>query len=181
MRDERVLRRVVGYVAAILAAGVVVAIVGDVVIGVSFEQARDSFQIPNLCIGVPAGGCGVLLAWHRPHNRLGWLLAGAGAGQVLTPAETPWLIGAIRDDWATPVTRSLSTVYSLWPTSVAMFLPLAILVFPDGRFVDRRWRALAALIVANGVLQILLFSSDRNPLSSVSSLADADAPSWLRT
>ena len=180
MSDERTLRRAVGCLSAVLGLGLVVAIVGDPIVGIGFEEARDSFQIPNLCVGVPAGSCGVLLAWYRPRNRLGWLLAGAGTVQVLTPAVTPWLIAAMRDGWAAPVARTLSTVYSLWPASIAMLLPLSILVFPDGRIPGRKWQALAALLIANGVLQVLLFSSDRNPLASVSSLAGGAAPSWLR-
>jgi two-component system, NarL family, sensor kinase len=179
MADARTLRRAVGCLSAVLGLGLVVAIVGDAIVGVGFDEARDSFQIPNLCVGVPAGACGVLLAWYRPRNRLGWLLAGAGTVQVLTPAVTPWLIAAMRDGGVTPFAHTLSTVYSLWPTSIAMLLPLSILVFPDGRIPGRKWQVPAALLVANGVLQVLLFSSDRNPLASVPSLAGGAAPSWL--
>jgi two-component system, NarL family, sensor kinase len=178
--DERTLRRAVSCLSAVLGLGLVVAIVGNAIVGVGIDEALDSFQIPNLCVGVPAAACGVLLAWYRPRNLLGWLLAAAGTAQVLTSAVTPWLIAAMRDGRATPVARTLSTVYSLWPMSVAILLPLSILVFPDGRVLGRRWQALAALVVANGVLQVLLFSSDSNPLASVSSLAGGAAPSWLR-
>jgi hypothetical protein len=40
--DERTLRRAVGCLSAVLGLGLVVAIVGDPIVGIGFEEARDS-------------------------------------------------------------------------------------------------------------------------------------------
>jgi hypothetical protein len=108
--------------------------VGTEVVGLSFAAARDSFMISNAAIGLSAAMCGVLIAWKRPRNPLGWLLLGAGIAQTGTAAVTPWLVQALREGWTGAPLRALATLYSAaWPWSVSLFVPLTLLFFPDGR------------------------------------------------
>ncbi len=169
---------------ALLVAEGVAVVVGVAVTGMSFAAARDSFMISNAAIGIACGVCGVLIAGHRPRHVLGWLLLGAGVTQTGTAAVTPWLVEARLAGASEGVVRALSTVYSAaWPWSISLFLPLAILVFPDGRLPGRWWRPIAVATVINSPLQVLLFSADPDPLHTVHELppgiGDGAASWWL--
>ncbi|MFC6156342.1 sensor histidine kinase [Kribbella jiaozuonensis] len=166
----------VGLLLGLVLVEAVVAVVGAVTIGLSYSQARDSFMIPNAVVGISCAVSGGLIAWHRPRNWLGWLLLGVGIAQTGTPAVTPWLIHALE---GTGSAQLPATLYSLlWPWSVSLFIPLALLVFPDGKLL---WRAVLVVALVNAPLQVLLFSADRNPLAAVDGLAAQDrAVSWLR-
>lgn len=157
------------------------AITGAVLTGMSFAAARDSYLIPNLTVGVSCAVSGGLIAWHRPRHPLGRLLLGAGVAQTGTPAVTPWLIHALE---GTGSARWPATFYSgLWPWSVALCIPLALLFFPDGKLPGRAWRLVMIVVLVNGPLQVLLFSADRNPLAAVHDLGPSArdrAVSWLR-
>ena len=66
--------------------------------------------------------------------------------------------------------RGWATAYSAaWPWSVALFIPLALLSFPDAR----PPRLIVPVVVGNAVLQVLLFSSDPDPLGTVAELDPA--------
>ncbi|PMU45640.1 hypothetical protein C1X85_34990, partial [Pseudomonas sp. GP01-A6] len=84
-----------------------------------------------------------------------------------TAATAPWLLLGLTSDTPVAPVRWLSTGYSLfWPLAVAVFIPLALLHFPDGRLPGRTWRAIAVLALLNGPLQVLLFSADLNPIDT---------------
>ena len=149
---------------AVVVAEIVAVAVGWVATGMSLATAVDGFMVPNAIIALCCGLCGGLIATYRPDNRLGWLLLGAGICQAATAAVTPWLVQALAT--GTPA-RGWATAYSAaWPWSVALFIPLALLSFPD----VRPPRLLVPVVVGNAVLQVLLFSSDPDPLATVDEL-----------
>jgi two-component system, NarL family, sensor kinase len=156
--------------------GVVVAatlswLTGAVITHLSFAAAQDSFMISNAVIGIGCGICGLLIAGYRPDNRLGWLLLAAGIAQNGAAAVTPWLIWALESGAATTAIRGLATAYSAaWPLAVSLFIPLAVLHFPDGRLPGPRWRGVAVVAAVNSIVQVLLFSADPNPLATVGDL-----------
>ncbi len=174
-------RRWVIAVAGLAAAEVLATIVAVLATGVPFALARDSFLISNGVIGAASATSGALIAWHRPRNAVGWLLLGSAVAQTATAAVTPWLARALTDGAGNR--DALATVYSgFWPWSVALFLPLTLWFFPDGRLLSRRWRYGIAVIVANAVAQVLLFSADGYPLATVTGFGPGTVPpvaSWL--
>ena len=152
---------------AVVIAEVLAVAVGWAATGMSATAAVDSFIVPNVVIGLCCGLCGGLIAGYRPDNRLGWLLLGAGVCQTATAAVTPWLFQALAT--GAPA-RGWATAYSAaWPWSVALFIPLALLSFPDAR----PPRLIVPVVVANAVLQVLVFSSDPDPLGTVAELDPA--------
>ena len=152
---------------ALVIAEVLAVAVGWAATGMSATAAVDSFIVPNAVIGLCCGLCGGLIAGYRPDNRLGWLLLAAGVCQTATAAVTPWLFQALAT--GAPA-RGWATAYSAaWPWSVALFIPLALVSFPDAR----PPRLIVPVVVANAVLQVLVFSSDPDPLGTVAELDPA--------
>jgi two-component system, NarL family, sensor kinase len=166
-QDDPVNARAARVLFAVVVAEVVAVVVGWAATDMSAAAALDSFMVPNAVIGLCCGLSGGLIATQRPDNRLGWLLLGAALFQTATAAVTPWLVQALAN--GTPA-RGWSTAYSAaWPWSVALFIPLALLSFPDAR----PPRPLVPVVVGNAVLQVLLFSSDPDPLATVAELDPA--------
>ena len=119
-----------GFTMVELAAAIVIALVG----GTSFGTAVGSFSVTNGAMGLAFSACGVLLAWHRPRNPIGWLFLAAGLVEA-TSAVTVQLLGRGAGlGWDLGVVRLLGSLsaYS-WPWAIGLFLPLALLLFPDGR------------------------------------------------
>ncbi|MEJ2864908.1 sensor histidine kinase [Actinomycetospora flava] len=138
---------------AVVVLEVATAVVGAAVAGVSLAEAVDGFVVTNIAIGLSCATAGVLIAWQRPRRALGWLLLAAGVSQAATAAVAPLLDLGSQRAWAEPVLRTLDTVFVLaWPWSIALFLPLALFVFPDGLLPGRPWRAIAAATVPASVL-----------------------------
>jgi signal transduction histidine kinase len=174
-------RSTVAYVlSALVAAEVLAVLVGWRLTGVALAVVVDSFMIPNLVIGACCGVGGALIAIHRPDNRLGWLLLGAAVCQTATAAVTPWFVRAVETGASETTLRWLATAYSAaWPWSVSLFIPLALLSFPDGRLPGPRWGWLVPVVATNTVVQVLTFSSDPLPLATVQELDQRPTPSFL--
>ncbi|MBA3906640.1 MAG: two-component sensor histidine kinase, partial [Pseudonocardiales bacterium] len=140
---------VFGLVLAEVGTGVAAAVGA----GLSFDQARDSFVITNSVIAVSCAVAGLLLGWQRPRNPVGWLLLAAGAFQAATVATAPFLGRQLGPGLPDPVARTVATAASYsWPWSIALCLPLALLLFPDGTLPGRGWRFLVPVVVAEGAL-----------------------------
>ena len=76
--------------------------------------------------------------------------------QTATAAAAPLVLLSADRAWPEPVLRTLDTVFAFaWPWSIALFLPLALLVFPDGLLPGRVWRAVAGVTAAASVLFVL--------------------------
>jgi two-component system, NarL family, sensor kinase len=137
------------------------AVTGAALAGMSFVDAVGSYLLTNCVIGVSCAVSGLILAWHRPRNPVGWLLAGAGVLQTMTAAVSPLVVVAHDRHWPTPVTRSLATLFLYsWPWSIGLLLPLALLLFPTGTLPSRRWRWVTWIAVPAGLVFVLAMGSD---------------------
>ena len=141
--------------AAELAAGVAAALAGRI----SFAAAVGSFTVTNGAMGLGFAACGLLLAWHRPRNPIGWLFLAAGVADS-TSASAPQLatLGAGRG-WDTEALRVLGSLFILgWPVAIGLCLPLALLLFPDGRPAGSRWRWSIWVAAVEGLLFVLSYA-----------------------
>ncbi|MDT7790280.1 MAG: two-component system, NarL family, sensor kinase [Pseudonocardiales bacterium] len=144
----------IGRVLASGLGGVVIAeTVAAVVVvsrlGWTWQQALDTFVVTNSAMALTFGICGAILAWHRPRNPIGWLFLADGLGHATTALCAPFdgqLIATIAS-------------YS-WPWSIGLFLPLSLVLFPDGRLPSRRWRAVAVAIVVTAPLFVIELGAD---------------------
>ena len=155
--------------AVVLLAVVLVEAAGATLVAVrhgeSMTEVVESFAFTNLAIAVCFGGCGALLAWHRPGNPVGWLLAVSGVLQGATGVAATVLLGADTTDDPSTLTWVAATVFSwAWPWSMGLGFFLALLYFPDGRLPSRRWWPVAVGIGLTGVAFVLSCGTD--PASS---------------
>jgi two-component system, NarL family, sensor kinase len=145
------LRGLAAALGALVAIEVIAAAVLSVIAGWSWQDALDSFVITNSAIGLSCGICGAILAWHRPRNPIGWLFAAGGIAHATSAFAAPLLIVVHQAGAAIPLQRLVITIFDgSWPWSIGLFLPLALLLFPDGRPLSRGWRwvVLAVIITA---------------------------------
>ncbi|HVH23628.1 MAG TPA: histidine kinase, partial [Pseudonocardia sp.] len=142
----RILAAALGGLAGLAVLAAAMATVG---LGWSWADALDAFVLTNAVIGLSFGICGAILAWHRPRNPIGWLFAAGGLLQSTASAAPPVAELLEQAGAGTVLVRVLTTVFVYsWPWAIGLCLPLALLLFPDGRPVSPRWRpAIVAVIV----------------------------------
>ena len=108
---------------------------------------------PTRPSGLSAAPCGFLIARAKPTSPIGWLFLGLGLAALGTAAMVPLLMHG--DDGASPsvLLRLGVTVFQFsWGWGVFCFLPLALQLFPTGRPLNERWRALCWLTVATAAI-----------------------------
>ena len=81
---------------------------------------------------------GLVIAWHRPGNPIGWIILAGVDFQGLAIAASVYVSLARRPGYHLPV-GPLVWLDSVWFVGIAAG-PLVILLFPDGRPPSRRWR-----------------------------------------
>ncbi|MBA2769596.1 MAG: two-component sensor histidine kinase [Sporichthyaceae bacterium] len=163
-------RRLTQIAAAALAAcalgSVVVGVRSAALLGWSWSDAVESFLATNATMGLTFAFCGALVAWHRPSNPVGWLLGFDGLGHALSAGAAPLAVLLAERD-STIAARIATTVFAYsWPWSIALFLPLALLLFPDGRPLSSRWRWLVIATVLTAPLFVLSFGASPVPPSA---------------
>jgi hypothetical protein len=118
-------------------------------------------------------GMGTLLVARRPGNVVGWLLLAEGVLSAIqfgldtapTVAATVWPSDPGRIAWMS----WLSNV--VWVPSVAVFGPL-FLLFPDGRPVSPRWRALGPANALGAAILILGLATLPGPLANFQDISN---------
>ncbi|HEX4063111.1 MAG TPA: histidine kinase [Streptosporangiaceae bacterium] len=153
-------RVLVGCLSGLALAELVTAVVAAVVGHVSFAGAVGAFTVTDGAMGLAFPVCGGLLAWHRPRNPIGWLFLAAGLGMATSAAAASLFQVAVGSGWDQGALRLLGTVMAYaWPWSIGLFLPVALLLFPDGRPAGPRWRWLVWAAAAQSVLFVLSFAN----------------------
>lgn len=126
-------------------ATVVLSVVGTILAAATDLGVRgflDSFLLGALTTALAFGSVGALIARRRPRNPVGWLFLAQGVLNGVLLVNNPYallgLAGSGHAGWVASW---------IWIPAFAL-LALALLVFPDGTFLSRRWRLFAAFIVA---------------------------------
>jgi signal transduction histidine kinase len=158
--SDRVTRVLAASLFGLAVAELATAIGCQLAGGVSWAGAVDSFTVTDGVIGLALSACGVLLAWYRPRNPIGWLFLAGGVAYATSTAAVNLLGLGGSVGWSTLVLRLLASLFMLaWPWAIGLCLPLALLLFPDGRPAGSGWRWLIWAIAAEGVLFELSFAA----------------------
>jgi signal transduction histidine kinase len=110
----------------------------------------DLFVLTNALIGLSLALSGWPIAYYHPRNLVGWSLVVGGCfyGATATGLSVLAWAGEPTAPW-----RLLATVTNgSWSWALALFLPLALVLFPDGRLPGRRWRWLVVVLVGTGLI-----------------------------
>ncbi|MGZ0152755.1 histidine kinase [Kribbella sp. WER1] len=152
-----------GALAALVVVEVVFAVAYGVSAGWGWQELVDNFVVTNGLMGLTFGLCGAVIAWHRPTNPIGWLFLADGIGHATTPVADA-LAHVVPGHVAQQALVTVSL--AAWPWSIGLFLPLALLLFPDGRLLSPRWRWAAIGIVVTSPLFVLEMAGSGEPVSS---------------
>jgi two-component system, NarL family, sensor kinase len=154
--------------------------------GFTWSRALNSFLATNGLMGVAFASSGLMIAWYRPRHPLSWLLVTAGLCFATSALMAP--VAEILHDNGGPqrLLRLVVTVFMFaWPWSIALFLPMALLLFPDGHLPSPRWRYAAWAIVLTAPLFVVEMVTGTEPVSEGMPLGylafDTDDLDWLWT
>jgi two-component system NarL family sensor kinase len=135
--------------------------------GFSWSRALTSFLATNGLMGVAFATSGLMIAWYRPRHPLGWLLVAAGLAHATSALMAPLAEILHANDGLLPLLRLVVTVFMFaWPWSIALFLPMSLLLFPDGHLPSPRWKYAAWAIVVTAPLFVLEMVSGTEPVSA---------------
>lgn len=182
-------RRLAAVLGAFGVLEVVAAVTLSAVVGWSWRDALDAFVVTNGLMGLTFAACGAIIAWHRPSNPIGWLFVADGIGHATTAVGAPLEQVLYNASAPMELQRLTLTVFSWsWPWSIGLFLPLALLLFPDGKLISRRWRPVAiGIVVTAPLFAIEMGAGSESPFEGMPggyptfSSYDALQPLWTAT
>ena len=115
------------------------AVVAGALSSLSLTGLGELLVPSNAVLGLALALAGWPMARHRPDGPIGWLLLGGGACWASTAAGIA-VLACVADAGAADHVgwRVLATVVTAsWSLALTVFLPLALLYFPDGRLPGR--------------------------------------------
>ena len=149
VENRRLKRAATGLLVLAFAEAAVTA-VAAVASGLSWERLADLFVVTNALIGLSLALAGWPIAYYHPRNLVGWSLLAGGCfyGATGTGLSVLALAGEPTAAW-----RVLATLTNgSWSWALALFVPLALVLFPDGRLPGRGWRPLVVVLVVTAII-----------------------------
>jgi two-component system NarL family sensor kinase len=110
------------------------------------EGGHLQYVVANVAMSVALSVCGALLTARRPLSPIGWLLAGGGLAHAVTAVALP---------------LNNTTGQHAWMLSLALLLPLALLLFPTGRLPGPWWQVLGWALVVTTPLVVIGWTPGR--------------------
>jgi two-component system NarL family sensor kinase len=123
-----------------------------------------TYLLTNTAFGLGFGGCGLVIALHRPRNAIGWLFLCGALAHLTTAAAVPWAVHGLAAGWPAPAIRLLATIFLVaWPFGIGLAFPLALLRFPTGREESPRWRWVGYACIGTGLLFAVQVGTSPDP------------------
>ncbi|MFL6173727.1 MAG: sensor histidine kinase [Marmoricola sp.] len=120
------------------------AVVVALVARMSFSESLNGYVVSNGLMGFSFAACGGVIAWHQTRNAVGWLFLGDGLGHATGALAVP-ITQLVHDHGGSVAVQRIGSDVLMWswPWSIGLFLPLALLLVPDGRPASPAWRPAA--------------------------------------
>ena len=107
-----------------------------------------TYWVESTVMGVGASTVGAIIASHRTHNPIGWLLCVSGLVFGAVMFATEYAIYALLVAPGTlPVGEALASINPLWVLGFNLFV-LMLILFPTGQLPRSRWRWIVYLYAA---------------------------------
>jgi hypothetical protein len=124
--------------ASVLAALTLVFAVAMIPLSLAVRQNPLATAGPQIAVWVSFGAVGLVVAWHRPRNPIGWLMLILSVSLYWNDAGLYNVLN-YRLGHRLPLAPVVLVLYHVSEPELAL-IPLIILLFPDGRLPSPRWR-----------------------------------------
>jgi len=94
----------------------------------------------NVVIALSFAAVGLVVAWHRPQNPIGWLMLVLAAGFIFFIDSGLYNVLNYRLGHRLPLAPVVLLLYHAESEPDFVLVPLTIFLFPDGRLRSPRWR-----------------------------------------
>jgi signal transduction histidine kinase len=171
-----------------LAIGLAAVVAGLMAIAWTFAAMNGDLNVlgssafgPDLTIPIGIGAVGAVIVSKRPSNVIGWLLLGSAVVNASRVAAAEYAMHALTTSANLPGV-SWAAWYATWvlaliyPAGTFLFV---VLLFPDGRFMSRRWKLLAWLAIALTAVSIAVSWLDPTPISLAPGVPTTPNPTGL--
>ena len=112
---------------------------------------------------------GLVVAWHRPGNPYGWIMAGAGGSLAVTATCANYAVLDYGLHHALPLGPGAVLLHTFSEVTGFVLVGLVFLLFPDGRLPSPSWRwvlwgyfAVATALVGGGLAVVVSVIARRN-------------------
>ena len=127
------------FVALALGALTLLATAATIPLSMAARQSVLGNAVQDLAASLPAAAVGIIVIRKLPRNAVGWLLAAIGLLSIVSTDAGSYALLAYRTGSHLPLGLIAAFVDESFRPA-AVLLPLAILLFPDGRLPSARWR-----------------------------------------
>jgi hypothetical protein len=111
-------------------------------------------NVADIAVAASIAAVGLTVTWHRPRNPVGWLMLVVGVGIMFYIDGGLYNVINYRLGHRLPLGPVVLAAYEVTQPLLGL-LPLAILLFPDGRLPSRRWRRLIGGYLAIGLVDMI--------------------------
>ena len=119
---------------------------------VPFRDLTEAYLLGNVAIGTGFAVGGALITLQVRRNAVGWLMLVAGSLYLLAAAIGSLLYLRMEAGDLGGSTRVLAALFTtVWFPAIALFIPLAMQLFPTGRPINRFWSAYLVVSVVGGI------------------------------
>ncbi len=151
-----------GATVALAVAGLLIVLLASAAapLAVAGHQNPVTTATGLLAVTLPFAAVGLFVAWRRPANPVGWLMLCFGLGFLLSIEAGSYDLADYQFGRGLPLGPASLLLYLLWEPALVL-VPVAVLLFPDGRLPSARWRWVlrAYLAVGLALLAILVLKS----------------------
>jgi hypothetical protein len=123
----------------------------------SLAARQDPFAAggASVVIALAFTAIGLVVAWHRPRNLIGWFMLALGPGFISQIDSGLYDVVSYRLGHQLPIAPVVLVFYHMSEPGLAL-IPLIILLFPDGRLPSPRWRWAVGGYLALAVIDTLV-------------------------